>query len=100
MLCQPPHEDVFVKLKKLNEEEYKKAIMKKALDLEFDVSYISLVAMTIALAGIVFVNFDKENIHTELCIVAGVIGFFVLWTFCDMYFKKVKLRNILDEETK
>lgn len=99
MFCESSKDDLFEKLKKINEDEYRKVIIKKAVDLEFDVSYIPLVALSLALLGIVIANIrtNDENVIFALWLVIGVIGIFSVCTFWAMKLKKDKLLKLVKE---
>lgn len=99
MFCEPSNDDVFEKLKEINKDEYQKVIIKKAVDLEFDVSYIPLVTLSLALLGIVITNLHNHdnNVKDALWLVIGVIVIFSFCTFLTMKLKKNKLLKLLKE---
>jgi hypothetical protein len=88
--------------KKLCEEEYKKALVKKAVDLQFDTSYMTLVTLTLALAALVFVNrtTQDEIARFGLWSIIVVIGIFVIYEFCQFFSRKAELVKLIKEETK
>ena len=87
--------------KQLCSEEYKKSLIKKAIDVKFDTSYIALVALTLTLAALVLVNRNTQDevARIGIWVIIATIGCFVIYEFCKYFGRKEELLNLIQKET-
>ena len=93
-------DELLDKAKVLCEEEYKKSLVKKAVDFEFDTSYVTLLAITLALVGMVFANraVVDEIGGVGLWIIVLSVGSFVIKEFVGLFTRRKRLLKLIEKE--